>query len=275
MWVNTRYVNSAKGTTGRAVFKPFCGFLKPCKPLAQRGEQLCNSSVRPAQHHCHSNLLHCSLKSNNNNNKRPAMKGKNWQLVLHSWWTGASKSCGIRNGNGLWWGAYVHEWRLYKQKKQLSKWISKKPKQRQELKTGEVTHDGGQGFNCEQFFSLSLSLPLQKLRCLWVCPPPPPHTHTNNKKHTRRVVKYRVVSGSVAHCSVSFTCSLAVCGSTSGTRGLQKTAAVVPATLGALLVVATEDDVVAAAGMPRGPTPRIWGLELKEHRKSIYMNNNN
>ena len=84
-----------------------------------------------------------------------------------------------------------------------------------------------------------------------------------------------MVSGSVAHCSVSFTCSLAVCGSTSGTRGLQKTAAVVPATLEALLVVATEDDVVAAAGMPRGPTPRIWGLELKEHRKSIYMNNNN
>ena len=166
MWVNTRYVNSAKGTTGRAVFKPFCGFLKPCKPLAQRGEQLCNSSVRPAQHHCHSNLLHCSLKSNNNNNnKRPAMKGKNWQLVLHSlwcWWTGSSESCGIRNGNGLWWGAYVHEWSTWMKTLQ-----TKNNYQNESVKTkttAGVKNWGGHSWRWSGFqlwtgfFSLSLSL---------------------------------------------------------------------------------------------------------------------
>ena len=64
-----------------------------------------------------------------------------------------------------------------------------------------------------------------------------------------------MTGGSVAHCSVSLTCSLVVCGSTSGTRGLWEMAVVVPASLGALLVVATEYDVAAAAGIPRGPTP--------------------
>lgn len=71
---------------------------------------------------------------------------------------------------------HVCTWMKTLQTKNNSKWINKN-QNNNKSKAGEVTHDGGQGFNCELGF---FSLPLSR-RCLWVCPPPPKTT----TKHTQ------------------------------------------------------------------------------------------